>query len=210
MTESATIERRDLALLPDDDAAAAALGIVHWPDPRLRKKCLPIADFDAETVRRLELLVTRMAAVMTEEKGVGLAAPQVGVCVRLFIMDAGEGLRAYVNPRLSDPDGSCEADEGCLSLPDIRTPVLRSERLRIEATSPTGEPIDETAEGFATRVWQHETDHLDGVLILDKMPETVRMSHRKALRELEAEYAEKHPKPEKSPREARRPRRKKR
>ncbi len=196
MPESATVDRPDRALLPADADAAAALDIVLWPDPRLRKKCLPVADFDADTTRRLDLLVARMAEVMEAEKGVGLAAPQVGVNVRLFIMHADDDLKVYVNPRLSDPDGSGEAEEGCLSLPDIRTPVLRSNALRIEARTTAGEPIDETGEGFVPRVWQHETDHLDGVLILDKMPETVRMGHRRVLSEMEAEYSERHPKPD--------------
>ncbi len=206
--------RADLAALPADEQAAEALEIVLWPDPRLRRKCLPIAEFDTETVRRLTLLADRMFAIMREEKGVGLAGPQVGVNVQIFVMNPTrsgkpDGDRIYINPQLSEPDGEDELEEGCLSLPDINTPVLRSLRLRINARTLTGDVIDETAEGFAPRVWQHETDHLNGILILDKMPPSIRMSHRKELKNLEDDYTAAHPLPEKSPRRAQRARRKK-
>ena len=192
-SESHPDDRPDLAALPE---APAEVSLVLYPDPRLRRKAIEIRQFDAGTVTRLHLLAGRMFEIMRQEKGVGLAAPQVGIGIRMFVMNAtGEPQddRAYINPRLSDPDGEEENEEGCLSLPEINTPVLRSLRLRMRARDLEGNEIDETAEGFVARVWQHETDHLDGVLILDKMPPTVKMSHRRKLKELEEVYREAHP-----------------
>ena len=152
--------------------------------------------FDADTVAKLKTLVDRMFVLMRQHKGVGLAAPQVGVNARLFVMNhTGEpgDDRVYVNPVLTEPEGSEDCEEGCLSLPDIHTFVPRSLGLRMTARTVDGEPIDEVADGFKPRVWQHETDHLDGVLILDKMPPTARMASNKKLRELEDDWREAHP-----------------
>ncbi|MEM1011837.1 MAG: peptide deformylase [Planctomycetota bacterium] len=171
--------------LPD----AKDLRLVVYPDPGLRRRVPKIETFDDDTVQKLEAIGKRMLEMMREHEGVGLAGPQAAVQARVFVMNAtGEpdGDRVYVNPTLSDPDGEDEAEEGCLSLPDIRTPVLRATKLRMQAKTPAGEPIDETAEGFVARVWQHEVDHLDGKLILDRMPATVKMANRKKLRDLEA------------------------
>ena len=187
------------SFLPATPEAAGEVNLIKWPDPRLRKRAMPIETFDEPTVSVLRALAERMFEVMREEQGIGLAGPQVGISARLFVMDGGEelgGPMAIVNPELSDPDGEDEAEEGCLSLPDIRTPVIRPTRLRLVARNLDGSPIDLVRDDFATRVWQHETDHLNGVLLLDKMPESVRMGVRKQLRELEAEYAEANPKPE--------------
>jgi len=193
-SKSVADDRPDLAALPE---TPAEVSLVLYPDPRLRRKAIEIREFDPDIVSRLRVLAGRMFEIMRQEKGVGLAAPQVGVGIRMFVMNAtGEPQddRVYVNPRLSDPDGEEENEEGCLSLPEINTPVLRSLRLRMQARDLDGNEIDETAEGFVARVWQHETDHLDGVLILDKMPPTVKMSHRRKLKELEEAYREAHPK----------------
>ena len=187
------------SFLPATPEAAREVGLIKWPDPRLRKRAMPIDTFDGKTVEVLKALTDRMFEIMREEEGIGLAGPQVGVSARLFVMDGGDklgGPMVVINPVLSDPDGEDEAEEGCLSLPDIRTPVIRPTRLRLQARDLDGNPIDLIRDDFATRVWQHETDHLNGVLLLDKMPESVRMSVRKQLRELEAEYAEANPKPE--------------
>ena len=181
----------DDAVLPATPAAARAVELVTYPDPRLRRKCRPVKEFDGESREVLAALVARMFEVMREAEGVGLAAPQVGVLARVFVVDAHDGRepRAYVNPRLLDAEGECEGEEGCLSLPDIRTPVHRSERLRIEARDVVGEPFAEEAGGLTARIWQHEADHLNGVLILDKMPPSEQMAHKKALRSLEEKYA---------------------
>ena len=180
--------------LPATPEEARGVDLVLWPDPRLRAVSTPIKTFDGHTTAVLQALAERMFEVMREHKGVGLAAPQVGVNVRLFVMNAGDdepfgGDRVIVNPVLHDPDGAEEDEEGCLSLPKVKTPVLRSTTLRLTGKTPAGEEIEATAEGFVTRVWQHEIDHLDGVLLIDKMPPTVRMANKKILKGLQEDYA---------------------
>src|SRR3954454_9964451 len=145
------------------------LKIVHYPDPRLRKASASVESFD----ERLRALVTRMLELMREAKGVGLAAPQVGENIRMFVMnptgDAGDD-RIYVNPVLSEPgEGEEEAEEGCLSLPGINTDIWRTKRLRLDAQDLEGKPITDTQTGFIARIWQHEIDHLNGTLITDRM-----------------------------------------
>src|SRR3954471_16619669 len=164
------------------------LKILQYPDPRLRKISAPVERVDD----RLKALVTRMFELMRAEKGVGLAAPQVGENIRLFVMNAtGEPAddRVYVNPILSDPAGEEEAEEGCLSLPEIRADILRSKSMRIDAQDLEGKPFHEVHEGFVARVWQHETDHLNGTLILDRMGPVAKMAARRFLKDLEEQYA---------------------
>ena len=167
------------------------LKIILYPDPRLRKVSAPVAD--AEFGPDLRALADRMLELMREAKGVGLAAPQVGISKRLFVMNhTGEPAddRAYVNPVLTEPEpaGEEEADEGCLSLPNITIPVLRSRALRLTARDPEGNPVDIGASGFETRVWQHEADHLDGIMLLDKMGPVGKMTFRKTLKEMEEAF----------------------
>ena len=181
------------------DALAADvqnLQLLLYPDPRLRRRAREVHDWSEQAHANLRKLARRMLEVMRQHKGVGLAAPQVGVSVRMFVMNStGEpgDDRVYINPHLSEPEGEEEREEGCLSLPEVNTPVLRSLRLRMRAQDLEGRAIDESAQGLVARVWQHETDHLDGVLILDKMPPTVKMGHRRKLKELEDAYHEAHP-----------------
>ncbi|MEM6315542.1 MAG: peptide deformylase [Planctomycetota bacterium] len=168
--------------------------LVLYPDPRLKKVSEPVRE--NEFGPRLRALVERMFVLMREHEGVGLAAPQVGVNKRLFVMNAAlksgdenEPDRVYINPQLSDPGEQDEPmSEGCLSLPDINVNVTRPTALRMQAVDLDGNPIDETEDGFITRVWQHETDHLDGVLITDRMSPVEKMANRRKLKELEASY----------------------
>jgi peptide deformylase len=169
------------------------LEILHYPDPRLRQVAKPVELFD----ERLTALVGRMFQLMREHKGVGLAAPQVGVGQRLFVMNhtgKPEDDRVYVNPELFDITDSEEGEEGCLSLPEINAMINRGKTARVVAKDVKGEVIEQTETGYVARIWQHEFDHLNGVLITDRMGEVARMAHRKALRDLEHEYEEKHPK----------------
>ena len=130
---------------------------------------------------------------MRECKGVGLAAPQVGVNVRLFVANPTgkpEDDKVYVNPVLSDADGDEEGEEGCLSLPEINVKVTRpTARVRMQARDLSGEPFEQVGSGFITRIWQHENDHLNGILILDRMGPVGKLTYRKRLKELEDEYA---------------------
>jgi peptide deformylase len=148
----------------------AALSLVRqYPDPVLRMKANEVGDFDESVTE----LVERMTLLMDEARGVGLAAPQLGVLRRILVYrKADEGpVVALVNPRVVSTGEEVEAaDEGCLSL-GAATVVVEVERptaLKIEASSPEGEPISIEAEGLEARVIQHELDHLDGVLIIDR------------------------------------------
>jgi peptide deformylase len=147
--------------------------------------------------QNLRDLSARMLQLMRESKGVGLAAPQVGLNIRMFVMNAtgqpGDD-RVYVNPVLTEATGEEAGEEGCLSLPQINSEILRHRTLHMEATNLEGEPISETETGYIARIWQHEFDHLNGTLILDRMGEQARMSFRKNLRELEERYQIDHPK----------------
>ena len=179
----------DPAALPTPDELPR-LRVIRYPDPRLRKKSAAVRD--DEFGPDLAAFARRLLELMREEQGVGLAAPQVGVNRRVFVMNAtGEpgDDRVYVNPILSRPDGESCDEEGCLSLPEIKVQIWRSLALRLEARDATGGRVDETAEGFVPRIWQHETDHLDGVLITDKMSATEKIAHRKKLKELEKQHA---------------------
>jgi peptide deformylase len=163
------------------------LKIVVYPDPRLKKMSEPVTRFDAN----LRELVVQMFKLMREAHGVGLAAPQVGHNIRLFVMNAtGEAGddHVFVNPVLGDAEGQEEAEEGCLSLPDIRIKVIRSKRIMIKAQDLDGQPFERLAEGFIPRVWQHEFDHLNGIMLTDRMGPVAKMTHRKKLKELEEQY----------------------
>lgn len=168
------------------------LKIIQYPDPRLKKASQTITVFDGE----LAATAARMFELMREAKGVGLAAPQVGLNIRLFVMNhSGEPAddRAYVNPVLSDADGEEEDDEGCLSLPKITIPVIRNTTMRLRAQTLTGEPVELVETGYVARIWQHETDHLNGILLTDRMGPVAKMTNRRVLRDLEEKYAAAHP-----------------
>jgi peptide deformylase len=165
------------------------LKIVIWPDPRLLKISEPVTAFDES----LSALADRMFVLMREARGVGLAAPQVGLNIRMFVMNPSgrpEDDRVYVNPVLSEAEGDDEAEEGCLSLPGIHVNVLRAKSLHIKAQDLQANPFEQTESGYIARIWQHETDHLDGILLTDKMGPVARLAHRKTLNELKAKFAE--------------------
>ena len=170
------------------------LKIILYPDPRLKKMSPPVEVFDES----LRALATRMLELMRGAKGVGLAAPQVGQNVRMFVMNAtGEpgDDRVYVNPVLSDAEGEEEAEEGCLSLPGIHINVLRNKQVRMRAQDLEGNPIEEVASGFVPRVWQHETDHLNGTMLTDRMGPVARMANRRILNDLKEQYEALNPPP---------------
>jgi peptide deformylase len=148
----------------------AALALVRqYPDPVLRMKANEVADFDESVTS----LVERMTMLMDEARGVGLAAPQLGVLRRVLVYRTGEEepVVALVNPRVVTTGEEAEiSEEGCLSL-GAATVVVEVERptaITVEASSPEGEPLRVEAEGLQARVIQHELDHLDGVLTIDR------------------------------------------
>ncbi|MGI6724711.1 MAG: peptide deformylase [Christensenellales bacterium] len=135
----------------------------------LRIKSNPITKFDG----RLGVILRDMADTMYHAEGIGLAAPQVGITRRLVVADVGEGLIEFVNPEISDAEGSCGMVEGCLSVPGRRGFVTRPEKVTIKAQDRTGKPFTMEADGLLARCIQHEIDHLDGVLYVDKMDHEV-------------------------------------
>jgi len=150
----------------------ASIKLIHYPHPVLRHKSKPIARVNAE----LKSLVNEMFEIMYEFRGVGLAATQVNLPVRLFIAnpsgDKEEGPElVFINPVIVKANGSAVAEEGCLSLPGINGEVKRNKSLQINAYDMSGNEINTAIDGFLARIIQHEIDHLDGVLFIDRMTE---------------------------------------
>jgi len=165
-----------------------ALGIIHYPDPRLREVSTGVDEVDGDVAR----LAEKMFSLMFPARGVGLAAAQVGVTVRMFVASPtfdGADRRVYVNPEFISLEGKQETEEGCLSLPGVSCKVRRSEVAVIRATNLDGEQFEETGEGLVARIFQHEMDHLNGKLLVDRMGSVARLANRKALRHLEEEFA---------------------
>lgn len=161
--------------------------IVLYPDPCLRAKCMPIKDFDES----LAALAERMLELMHAGNGVGLAGPQVGVCRRIFVCNpTGKPAddRVFINPELFDLVGTAEAEEGCLSIPDVHITIRRAKRCTIQAFDVTGAEIAYEAEDLAARIFQHETAHLEGGLIIDMMNGTDKIANKKPIADLEAQY----------------------
>jgi peptide deformylase len=148
---------------------AALAQIRQYPDVALRMKAGEVTEFDDLLLQ----LVERMTSLMDDAQGVGLAATQVGVVERLFVFSPGEeGPFAVVNPRLVErSDETAIEEEGCLSLEGVRVPVERALRVTLEGVDPRGAALRFELEGLAARVAQHEYDHLDGVLIIDRTDE---------------------------------------
>lgn len=160
------------------------LAIVRYPAPVLREVAQPIEQID----EAVKAVVAKMIELMHQAPGVGLAAPQVGLPWRMFVAnptgETGDD-RVYINPTLELAGEKSAHDEGCLSLPNITVEVTRPTGATIRATNLDGETFEETSEEFIARIWQHEYDHLDGVLIIDKMGPMDRMANKRALKELE-------------------------
>ncbi len=160
----------------------AILPIRVYPDPVLREPASPVAEVD-DSVRRL---IADMTETMRAAPGVGLAAPQVGVQRRVLVYSLGaeEPVHALINPEIVERSGNeVVADEGCLSIPELSYPVPRAERITIRALDADGHAVSYDAEEFEARVIQHEVDHLDGVLFLDRLTPEERKEALKIIRE---------------------------
>lgn len=150
--------------------------------PVLREKARPVEKFD----RALKRLARDMVETMYDSHGVGLAAPQVGISSRLFVFDDGEtGPISMVNPELSGLEGEQGGEEGCLSVPGIYFNVVRAERVRVRGLDVDGSPLEMLGEGLLARIFQHEMDHIDGVLFIDRLSEQDRKEAMRLLREQE-------------------------
>lgn len=144
--------------------------ILVYPDPRLREVALPVTEFDDS----IKQLVDDMAETMYAAPGVGLAANQIGVLKRIFVIDiAGDDepsdLRVFINPEILDATGTQMYQEGCLSFPGGSEEIKRAERVRVKAFDASGIPFELEAEGLLAVAIQHENDHLNGVLMIDKL-----------------------------------------
>jgi peptide deformylase len=157
--------------------------ITHYPAEVLGGKAGQVEKID-DNIRQL---VDKMIDIMLKNKGVGLAAPQVGVPLRLFIISldgSRENVRAYVNPTVM-PSGELEAiDEGCLSVPGIYTKIRRYKKCKVTATDLNGNEFTDRAEGLYARALQHEYDHIEGITIVSRMGQPAKIAHRKQLKKL--------------------------
>ena len=144
----------------------ALLEIKEYGEPVLREKALPVKEITPEILN----LIKDMAETMYTASGVGLAALQVGVPKRIILVDGEEdGLIVLINPMIIKSEGEVVAEEGCLSVPDIYSQVKRSSKITIKALNENGDPIEITEEGLIARALQHEIDHLDGILFIDRI-----------------------------------------
>jgi peptide deformylase len=169
--------------------------VLQFPDPRLKRVSEPVGDI-TDAVREL---AQDMCDVMYDEPGIGLAAPQVGEAIRLIVVDTEwteEGQDrdplVVVNPELSEPEGKIVWTEGCLSVPDFTADVERADRITLRGLDLDGKPIEERAEGLRAVCFQHEVDHLDGVLFIDRISRLKRSLYvkrrKKQLRDEEPEH----------------------
>ena len=151
-------------------------------DPVLREPAKPVELFD----RALRRLAKDMIETMYEAPGVGLAAPQVGISLQLFVFDDGEhGPLFIANPELLDADGEVIEEEGCLSIPGPYHPTTRFKSIRCRGLDVRGEPQEFLGEGLTARIFQHETDHLRGMLYIDRLDDEGRKAVLAELRRIE-------------------------
>lgn len=147
------------------------LEVLKYPDPRLEQVSQPVTEFDSQ----LHRLLDDMAITMYAENGVGLAAAQVGAFVRLFVVDVAQvddgprQLYEFINPKLSQGEGEVVFEEGCLSVPGANEEVKRKARIRIDFQDRNGNPKSMQVEGLFAVALQHENDHLDGILFINRL-----------------------------------------
>lgn len=166
--------------------------IVHYPHPALRHKSKPISTID----RELHLNVGRMKELMYEAKGLGLAAPQVALPFQLLVMNITgdpnqpEKEEVFVNPIIVDKKGVIDDEEGCLSFPGLYQNVRRAEAIKVQAYDLKGNPVEKIVKGLEARAWQHEIDHLNGVLFIDMMGPIAKLAARGSVKDFERKFKE--------------------
>ncbi len=150
----------------------AVLRVRKYGDPALRRSAPPVG----EVTPQVRAIIADMTETMYDEVGIGLAAPQVGISLRLIVIsdEEGRGVQALLNPAIVDRGGEVTGEEGCLSIPGVFAPVTRAAWVKVEARSVDGTPLTINARGLRARVLQHEIDHLDGVLFIDRVDPMVR------------------------------------
>lgn len=162
------------------------MDIVQYPHPTLRHKSKPLRKVNAE----LKSIVAQMFDVMYEARGIGLAANQVDLPFRLFVINTsgtrGEGEElVFINPVVSSPKGSDEAEEGCLSLVGLNANVTRPAQVNVQAYDLSGNEINQTVDGLLAKAIQHECDHLDGVLFIDRVSDSTKVAIEGELQDFE-------------------------
>lgn len=160
---------------------SADLTILRYPAPVLRERARPIAKIDDQ----VRAVAERMIEMMLDVEGLGLAAPQVGLPWRMFVTNVPEEkqTRVYINPTLTNLGSETDVyEEGCLSLPGVHVEIARPTTATLAAQDLHGNQMSITSAGFAARVWQHEFDHLNGVLIIDHLPPNERNALRQSLK----------------------------
>ena len=161
----------------------AILNVLHYPDPRLRKKALPVEKVDSE----IKQLVDDMFETMYQAPGIGLAATQANVQKRVIVIDISEDKSnplCFINPEIISSDGAEEMEEGCLSVPGIYEKVKRAESIKVRAMNRDGDSFEMQADGLLSVCIQHEMDHLEGKLFVDYLSELKRQRIRKKLEKL--------------------------
>jgi len=164
--------------------------IIKYPHPTLRHKSKPLKRVDQE----LKQIIAEMFELMYSHQGIGLAANQVDLPYRLFIINvkgdpAEEGeAKVFLNPVITKKSGSAEAQEGCLSFPDIWAPVRRPEKIVVSAYGIDGQEFSYEMDGLYARAVQHEIDHLDGIVFIDRLSEANKLAVREDLEELAREF----------------------
>lgn len=164
--------------------------ITHYPAEVLARAASPVEKID-DNIHRL---VEKMTDIMLKNKGIGLAAPQVGVPLRLFIVSLDgkkETVKVYINPTVTPAGELDQMDEGCLSVPGVFTKIRRYKKCSVTATDLDGNEFTEEAEGLYARCLQHESDHLDGMTIAERMGSAARIAHRRQLKKLIQEHEKK-------------------
>lgn len=166
------------------------LKILNFPHPSLRHKAVPLTSIDAKVKR----IAASMIALMREHNGLGLAAPQVGLPFRMFIAniplnpEKPDEPAVFLNPVILDREGTVEAEEGCLSFPELYTKIRRARSVVVQAYDLEARLLELKLTNLMARVWQHETDHLDGKLFIDYVGIIGKLSTRSALAEFERIY----------------------
>lgn len=150
-----------------------------WGDPVLKQKADPVEEIDDALLK----LVDDMIQTMYDAPGVGLAAQQVGVLQQLFVFDVGEGPGVLINPEIVETRGEWTYEEGCLSVPGLFFPITRADHVHIRGLDLDGNEIDYEGDELLGRVFQHEWDHLQGTLLLDRLDTDTRKQAMRALRE---------------------------
>jgi len=161
--------------------------LTYYPADVLTHPAQPVEKIDKD----IRSLIDRMTDIMLEKKGVGLAAPQAGVPLRLFIISLNstrEAVKVYINPNITPEGEVALIEEGCLSVPGVYTKIRRYKKCKVTATDLNGNEFSEEAEGLYAKALQHEYDHIEGVTIVNRMSQAAKISHRKQLKKLKEAY----------------------